>query len=232
MLKKSLLSSAMLVGLLAQQASAADLFVPEVIIEPELLSWSGCYVGLDIQYDTGTSGSFFPYSDYRNEVTGPGLSPRAGCDIQLPDSVLVLGVVTDLTIKNQQDARVVVAGPPAQTLTTSFPWELGLRLRAGVAMDTTLFYLTGGLAVASVSQNLVIGGFDQTATNTHIGWSVGGGVEFMVTDNISVFAEYLYSDLGTKAYTFPGANFDGLGLDTLDFFAHNHAIKVGANLRF
>jgi len=222
----------MMAGLFAGQASAADLFVPQVIIEPELFSWTTCYVGADIEYNTGTSGSTFPYSDYNNDVTGPGFSPRAGCDYQLPDSPIVLGVVTELSIQNQRAASVVVAGPPAQTLTTTFPWDAGIRVRAGLAADKALFYITGGLAIASVSQNLVIGGFDQTATNTHVGWAVGAGVEAFVTDDISLFAEYIYSDLGTKNYTFPGANFDGAGLDTLPFFARNHAIKVGANFHF
>ena len=232
MFKKSLIATALLAGLVAP-AAAADLFIPQVVIEPELFSWSSCYVGVGIEYTTGETTSEFPFSDYFTEPSGPGLSPRAGCDWQMPDSPVVLGVVTDLTIRSVEDTRDVVAGPPTQTLSTSMPWAGTIRARAGIAADTTLFYVTGGLAVANIEQNLVVAGLlDTTAENTQWGWTVGGGVEMMVTDNIALFAEYLYTDLGEDDYTFAGADFDGAGLDTLPFSSTNHTIKVGVNYRF
>jgi len=231
MLKKSLLASAMLAGLLAGPAAAADLFIPEVIIQPELFSWTTCYVGASVKYTTGTTNSVFPFSDYGTKPTGPGFSPRLGCDYQPEGSPFVVGIVTELSAQNVQAAKLVVAGPPAQTLITTMPWDANIRLRAGVAADKTLFYVTGGLAIASITNDLAIGAFQTSATNTHVGWTIGAGVEAMVTDNLSVFAEYLYTDLGTRSYTFPGANFGG-GIDTLDFFSHNHTVKAGLNYHF
>jgi len=232
MFKKSLIATALLAGLVAP-AAAADLFIPQVVIQPELFSWSSCYVGVGIEYTTGETTSEFPFSDYFTEPSGPGLSPRAGCDWQMPDSPVVLGVVTDLTIRSVEDTRDVNLGPPLQTLTTSMPWAGTIRARAGIAADTTLFYVTGGLAVANIEQSLVVGGAPAiTAENTQWGWTVGGGVEMMVTDNIALFAEYLYTDLGEEDYTFTGADFDGAGLDTLPFSSTNHTIKVGVNYRF
>ena len=231
MLGKSLLAVLATAGLVGS-ATAADLYIPEVVIEPELFSWTSCYVGAKVTYTRGTTTSFFPYSDYNTDPTGPGLAPQVGCDWQMPDSPIVLGVVVDAAIEGIEASSDVVAGPPLQTLTTTLPWSASVRVRAGVAADKILFYATGGLAVAEVENNLVIGGFDETASNTQFGWTAGLGVEAMVTDDISIFAEYRYTDLGEADFTFPGADFDGGGLDTLPFGTTTHTIQAGINFRF
>ncbi len=34
-------------------------------------------------------------------------------------------------------------------------------------------------------------------SNTRVGWTVGGGIQYAVTDNWWIFAEYRFTDLGT-----------------------------------
>ena len=76
----------------------------------------------------------------------------------------------------------------------------------GVAWDRALIYATGGVA---------FGGFNTTFrsrynrvphrlpvlrsgsfSTTRVGWTVGGGIEYAVTNNWSVRAEYRYTNLG------------------------------------
>lgn len=224
---------------LTAPAAAADLILippPPVVIEPELFSWTSCYVGLHLNYDKATTSERFPFSDYQTESTGPGIGGQLGCDFQLDDSPFVLGVVVDATAQNKTGSTDIPLTTPQQTLETSVPLVASIRGRAGVAADTTLFYATGGLALAHVSNTLTVGtGYEETASATHFGWTVGAGIETMLTDNISIFAEYLYADLGRQDYTFPGADFSGTGnppIDTLAFDLIDHSIKVGVNWRF
>jgi opacity protein-like surface antigen len=42
----------------------------------------------------------------------------------------------------------------------------------------------------------------QSTTRTDVGWTVGGGSEFGLTDNWSVKSETSYFNLGTSNYTF------------------------------
>ncbi len=92
-----------------------------------------------------------------------------------------------------------------------------------LAMPTLLLYGTGGLAYGGVSLNtgtLVyndvytpagqinpsIGGVN--FSNTQVGWTAGGGVEWMFMPNWSAKVEYLYYDLGTVTQNFAMAYSD------------------------
>ena len=90
-----------------------------------------------------------------------------------------------------------------------------VRGRIGIlAMPTLLIYGTGGLAYGGVSasiQNTVfwrdmgVNSYNYLVTgngslsNTLVGWTAGGGLEWMILPNWSLKAEYLYYDLGNMA---------------------------------
>ena len=62
-----------------------------------------------------------------------------------------------------------------------------------------MFYGTGGLAYGGGSTNFNVYDFEQLIwsgspnSHTRIGWTVGGGVEYAITNNITIKGEYLYS---------------------------------------
>ena len=60
-------------------------------------------------------------------------------------------------------------------------------------------------------------------TQTHIGWTVGAGVEFAVADNISLDLLYRYTDYGSKDYDLTATT--PLSLTT-------HAVTAGVNFKF
>lgn len=229
-------AAAIVAGCLSLPAGAADLIIiPPTVIEPDLFSWTSCYVGVHLNYDKASVDAVAPFglSDYSTEATGPGVGGQLGCDFQLDDSPIVLGVVVDATWQNKTGSSdIPVTGGPAQTLNTDVPLIATLRARAGVAADTTLFYLTGGLAYAHVRNNLVVGTtYDETVSANHFGWTAGLGLETYVTENITIFAEYLYADLGEQDYTFPAPASFGT-TDTLTYNVIDHSVKVGLNFRF
>ena len=67
-----------------------------------------------------------------------------------------------------------------------------------------MIYATGGVAFGGF--NTDAHGFEARSSvfrecslsNTRVGWTVGGGIQYAVTNNWSVRAEYRYSNWGTS----------------------------------
>jgi outer membrane immunogenic protein len=129
--------------------------------------------------------------------------------------------------KTATQTNVLDAGLPfpgnnvTATITTSERLDyLGMvRGRLGfLSMPSLLIYGTGGLAYGSVSTSTSISGSTSgfnlglccgpmtfssagSFSDTRVGWTAGGGVEWMFARNWSAKAEYLYYDLGSVAYS-------------------------------
>lgn len=105
-----------------------------------------------------------------------------------------------------------------------------LVMKTGYAVDPqTLVYGTFGVARGDFDYELSVAGETFTESFDTTGVAAGLGVERMVRDNLSVFAEYQYRDLGNETVSFdvaPGATVES-GAST----AHS-TIKVGANFQF
>ncbi len=101
-----------------------------------------------------------------------------------------------------------------------------LRARAGYAVDRTLVYGTGGLAVANFSTTATNLGGTERAQSTRAGYVIGAGVEHAVTNNVSVKGEYLYEGFGSvnNAFVAPAvATRQSLS---------DHIVRVGVNYKF
>jgi outer membrane immunogenic protein len=82
-------------------------------------------------------------------------------------------------------------------------WVATTRGRAGLALDATLLYFTGGLAfgrtkdsAVNTSNGVPFRSFSEEATN--VGWTVGAGIEQKLSANWSAKAEFRYIDLGSR----------------------------------
>ena len=88
----------------------------------------------------------------------------------------------------------------------SLEWFGTARLRGGwLASSRTLLYVTGGLAYGGLKTSAAIAGVNGngialtaagSTTDTRVGWTIGAGVEGMITQNWTAKLEYLYMDLG------------------------------------
>ena len=127
-------------------------------------------------------------------------------------------------------------------------WLATFRGRAGfVVTPALMLYATGGLAVAhvqaagavafTVTPDIYGGGYDET----RLGWTVGGGGEWMIAPKWSIKAEYLYVDLGKQTVNLPCVNTAICGFPpqpapgasyATDFRFHEHIARVGLNYHF
>jgi len=201
--KKLLLAAALFV---AAPAYAGDL--PRYNNNPQvyrnIFNWTGFYVGAHAGWSWGDSSI--------DNLSGYAIGAQLGYNYQLT-SGMVLGVETDLTLSGLD------GGAAGGVFTADYIGTL--RGRLGYAFDRVLIYGTAGLAYAG--GDLQFAGFSND--NSHYGYAIGFGIEGMVTSNVSIRLEYLYTDFGTRTYQRAGVGPVGIGFDASQ-------LRMGVNYRF
>jgi outer membrane immunogenic protein len=161
----------------------------------------------------------------------------------------VLGVEADLNWINNGVKTTAFVAPPNGVVTNvasssaGLRWLGTLRGRAGYAVDRALFYVTGGLAYGDVRVSSNASNFDGANTDlfagsfsgVRVGYAVGAGLEYAITNNVSLKGEYLYYNLGSVTYSVAAANGfavgEGLfttGKQTFD----GSIVRAGINYKF
>ncbi len=204
-MKKILLSSVALLGL-ATGAVAADLpsrrAPAPIIAAAPLFTWTGFYVGVNAGF--GWSNDDFDSVDLADEDDDGGFVGGAQVGYNYQIGSFVVGLEGDIQYADFGSEGAFVVDGTTYDLDRS-DWFGTVRARAGVAFDRALIYATGGFAFADDAN----------------GWTVGGGVEYAFTNNLSAKIEGLYVNLDNDD-DFPG--FDG----ETDF----GVVRAGLNFRF
>lgn len=110
-----------------------------------------------------------------------------------------------------------------------------LRARLGYLFNegNTLGYLTAGYATANIKRTFyVVDGSppSESESKWHDGWIAGFGAEHLVSDKISVKAEYRYSDYGRK--TISTAQVFGDGYEEKQKYQDEQSIRIGVAYHF
>ncbi|MBA1157122.1 outer membrane protein [Microvirga mediterraneensis] len=206
-MKKILLSSVALLGL-ASGALAADLpsrrAPAPVIAAVPVFTWTGFYVGVNAGYGWNTNDDFV-FNNVRYNLNDDGGfvgGAQAGYNFQIGS--FVVGLEGDIQYADFGGNDILLADGTVADFNNS-DWFGTVRARAGVAFDRALIYATGGFA------------FADGAT----GWTVGGGIEYAITNNLSAKVEGLYVNLDQDD------NFLGINND-----AEFGVVRAGLNFRF
>jgi outer membrane immunogenic protein len=197
MIRKFLMASTAVVALTGS-AFAADLpsrRAPPVYAPPvPIFTWTGIYVGGHIGYAWGKDSAYdqtfvgLPYSTSPSGVIG---GAHVGYNWQV--SQWVFGLEGD--IDGTSLSKSVFVGTSSASVRSDI--QGSIRGRVGIAWDRVLIFATGGGAFANFKTSYSVPGVSyQSFSKTRAGWTVGGGIEYAVTNNWSVRAEYRYSDFG------------------------------------
>jgi outer membrane immunogenic protein len=251
------LGSAASLALMVGGAVAADLPVrspapaPAPVYAP-IFTWSGLYVGVNAGYagdkfEYPYGGDIFgvPYSGKPSISSGGGLfGAQVGYNWQFARN-WVLGIEADYqwsNIEGNVNINGAIAGLGALTVSagseiTSFGTVRG---RLGYSWDRALLYVTGGWAYGKIDSGAAIaltpagggGGFGGGLSRgtTHNGWTAGVGMEYALTNNLSLKTEYLYVDLGGK--NLYSANYGRGTTAALEVETRFHVVRAGMNYRF
>ena len=188
-------------------ALCASLFVAA----PAAAQWDGLYIG---GTGTITPGSVFDEFDDSNALMGGMFGAQLGYRFQLGPAVA--GVEADYlfgeTAYTSPDREVIID-------------QLGtIRANLGMPIGPLLTYATAGVAFARASVEDFSGPMSLLDENSHFGVTVGGGVELLLTDSISLRGEYQFMQLGAESYDLSTPEYD------LDYSVHS--IRAGINFRF
>jgi outer membrane immunogenic protein len=170
-------------------ASAADLPrgpAPYYAPPSSIYNWTGPYAGLNLGYEWGK------VTNTNLEPSGIAGGGQLGYNWQTGQ--FVLGVETDIQASAADDTFAPYK--------FSNPWFGTLRGRAGFAINNILLYGTFGLAYGELKGEF----FGVEEDKTLVGWTGGAGMEVGFAPNWSAKVEYLYMDLGSRAYTITGGN--------------------------
>ena len=135
----------------------------------------------------------------RNDKDGPEFFGRVGLDKRMGN--FVVGALIE---GGHSVARDSVTGfsttPASYTMSREADWQASARLRAGYTPGGgALFYVTGGPAYARLDNRFsttnTANSFADNGKTNAWGYAAGGGAEVMVTNNIAVGLEYLYTCL-------------------------------------
>lgn len=209
-------------GAVATPSMAAD---PVYWDQPSpTFTWSGFYAG--VHAGAGSSQVRWTY------VPGGGTAHHGGsgafggiqAGYNFQEGFWVFGAEGDIAYAGINGSTA--CPDAAWTCQSRINWLGSARLRAGVAFDRVLLYGTGGVGFGNVriqTNNPASGTFGQS--RTQVGWTLGAGAEFAVTDAWSVKAEYVYYDLGRTTYTVDNAL-------NVSARTHVHTGKIGLNFRW
>jgi outer membrane immunogenic protein len=202
-----LISSVSALGLLSVAAHAADLPVynepaPVAPVVAPAYDWTGFYLGAHGGYSWGESDidTIGTIDDFDGGLVGGQLG------VNWQWNSVVFGVEGDASW-SMADTSATFLAPPI-TIEEEANWLASIRGRIGLGFDRFLVYGTGGAAWVDVDAEVPGIGSD---SNTHFGWVAGGGAEFLLTQNISLGAEYLHYEFGDETYTIGGVAVDGDG---------------------
>ena len=140
----------------------------------------------------------------RNDKDGPEFFGRLGYDKRMGN--FVVGALVE---GGHSVARDSVSGfsttPASYTMSREADYQANARLRAGYTPGGgALLYVTGGGAYARLDNKFTTtntaNSFDDNGKTNAWGYAVGGGAEVMVTNNIGLGLEYLYTDVKDKDY--------------------------------
>jgi outer membrane immunogenic protein len=226
---------------------------------PPAFSWTGFYIGvvagadnesanfntaiapgpeLGVPSDLAAVSSAGTFRDNSVGFIGGG---EIGYNFQV--SQFVLGVEGDAEYSGARPGRTITnvlpaVAPNTVTLNTSVrsDYLATIRGRAGIVFDRFLIFGTGGVAFADNR-------FRQTYTDTFgpstgsvsakaasVGFVVGGGLEYAITNNWSVKAEYLYARFSgvSGSYVTTGGNPITASVGALQY----NIGRVGLNYKF
>lgn len=206
---------AALMVLPASGVLAADLMDPVPIVDDGTLvsPFAGGYFGGNLGYSWGPESAA---NHPTFTISGFTVGGQVGYMMDLGNGFMVGG---------EGDANWTnAAGSDNIAVEAKVNWTASLTARAGYSIgDTVMPYVLGGLAVGNATGKVVVGPVG-TDTQTFAGWTVGAGAEVKLVENVTAFAEYRYTDYGTKTFTVAG-------IATPQTYREN-AIRTGINFHF
>jgi outer membrane immunogenic protein len=230
--------------------SAADLPARTYTKAPTVVpvyNWTGCYIGVNVgggsnrETYTNVNPNRLPNFDLGSErANGAMGGGQVGCDYQISNWVIGAQGMFDATGFKGSNHVVPAFGssqfPNIFDLSSSASWAATATARLGYAIEPQLLvYARGGAAWMRSSLNYAITGMGvvdtYTAAETRAGWTIGGGLEYLIAPNWSISVEYIHMDFGSSTLTTQGVVVAN-GSEPIRISRQSDAVTLGVDYRF
>lgn len=235
--------AATMVAATARAAELAPAPALPSVYRPATYDWTGFYFGGHVGVGL--------LADTVSQATATSLTPLSGSISLNPYAVVggaqiganyemapwVFGIEGTWSASDISGSGIVGTTIPATSvrITSEPKWLATATGRFGYADNDVLVYGKAGVAFTSVDytqdvfrphlvSNVVIVDSHQILTDTRVGFTVGVGIEYGMTENFSVKAEYDFLDFGTRTYNFVQT--------PVSITSDVHVFTVGFNYRF
>ena len=206
MFNRTILTAVCALALMPSAANAADMYAPAPSYKdaPYVgVNWSGFYFGANGGYAWNSANDQLYDHFFGAGASTDGVSPNGafgGGQIGYNwQGVLgprtVIGAEADIQGAGISDSANWKVGATNVTTESRLDWFGTVRGRLGYSFGNALAYATGGLAYGSV-HNSESGGTVYDVKRIATGYTVGAGIEYMVSPSWSVKGEYQYINLG------------------------------------
>jgi outer membrane immunogenic protein len=175
---------------------------------PAQFFWTGFYLGAGIGDGWGTAPFVDPLSGVSAtpSINGFLVTGVAGINYQI--SSVVVGAEGDFTgafVKGSANDVTGIAADPTNSLQTKVFWTASITGRLGWAIDRLLIFGKGGVGFDYDRDTVTIpNGSGVLGTLYHVGWTVGGGVEYAITEHWTGRIEYDYFKFPSRGLAFGG----------------------------
>src|SRR5882672_2835255 len=185
------------------QVQAADLPVKPLVAKASpftpACAWCGLYFGANAGYGGADFIANFTETDPLGDFHS--LSAKHSANSMVGGAHLGYNYVFgNFLVGAETDVSMTGIKSTVDGIETKLPWFGTTRLRAGLTIaEYLLIYGTGGVAYGHVKVGDAAGG--AIFTTPAVGWTIGGGIEYMLATNIVIGAEYLHVDLDGPTIT-------------------------------
>jgi outer membrane immunogenic protein len=192
---------------------------------PVINSWNGSYIGAQLGYGWGNgeiddlAGAGTTFDPFVPEWSTDGIFGGAYVGFNWQAGNWVFGVEGDINSSGIAGSDFVGGAG----IGGDIAWFASLRGRVGWSLGRTLLYGTAGWAYADASHNQDASG---DISSGFSGWTIGGGLEYLYSQNILLRAEYRYYDFGDEQLAMPPTFTDRLYQTDLQ------TISVGVAYKF
>lgn len=218
-MKYTAIAAALLLSSTGAFAADAIVYNEPAPVVADTFSWTGGYIGLNAGYAGGQNKLDLSNGiSAKDNASGFIGGVQAGYNWQFDRTIV--GIETDFqggSLKSDADLSVFGGNPEAK-----INWFGTTRARLGYTpVDRFMVYATGGVAYGKVKASLG----DFSVSDTRVGYTVGAGAEYAVTNNVTLKTEYLYTDLGKLKFDVN----DAVSGEVKTPF---HTVRVGVNYKF